>query len=213
MNKQNAKNTHSLYDVLYAASEDNILWGTKPGRLIPLIPELTKGRTVLEAGCGDGKNALFLEQNGFTVTGFDSSNLAINGLTNRFRRANWLPKGNYIVANLLNPIQLRSSDVLISYGVFHCLPELSRIEVHRKLQKKVALGGLVVFTCLTNKLPLPEKHTTQGVTLAGLNEITHLFDGWEIEYCDEGIIVEEHYPIVGQHYHTAIWIIARRVNR
>ena len=71
--KARLMNPSSPYDRLYEAAQDQVLWGAEPGRLVKRIREFCSGGIVVDAGCGDGKNALFLEMMGFTVIGYDSS--------------------------------------------------------------------------------------------------------------------------------------------
>lgn len=201
------------YDLLYSSSAEHILWGNEPGRLLPLVKNFTSGKTVFDVGCGDGKNALFLERNGFAVTGVDCSRFALRGLRNRFQHAGTKPRGNYGFWNILEAPAVTDYEVLISYGLFHCLPSTSRHHVHNVLQKRVRLGGIAVFTCLTNRIPLPEGHGTIGVRLAAIDEVSSLFSDWTIEYWEEGVIWESHPPIIGIHHHSAVWLIARRINR
>lgn len=64
------------------ADESNFLWDKRPHAFVEqvqLIPELKRRRMqlVLDAGCGDGRNSLYLEQCGFYVIGVDLSGAAL----------------------------------------------------------------------------------------------------------------------------------------
>ncbi|HLC90551.1 MAG TPA: class I SAM-dependent methyltransferase [Candidatus Nanoarchaeia archaeon] len=198
------------YDHLYAAREDNILWGEQPGRLVKRIGEFLAGGRVLDAGCGDGKNALFLEQEGFEVVGFDQSPFALQGLRERFKRAGKEPKGNYNQCDDLPGFMREEFDALVSYGLFHCLPQYQRVEVHRQLQSSVRPKGYILFTTLTDKIPLPDSHGTEEVVLASLDEIDQLFRDIDIKERLEGEIVEDHLPVIGEHKHSAVWIVGQK---
>ncbi len=198
------------YDALYAAREDNILWGDKPGRLVARINELLHHGMVLDAGCGDGKNALYLEQNRFSVVGYDKSKEAMNGLYNRFKRADWEPRGTYEVKDIEKENIGGSFDALVSYGLFHCLAKATRVRIHKALQSGVKDKGYLFFTCLTNELPLPKGHGTGQIELAAEPELNQLLAGWDTIYSECGTIQEEHLPLIGKHMHAATWIIARK---
>jgi tellurite methyltransferase len=200
-----------LYDDLYYAQKDNILWGKQPGRLVQKIKEYITSGNVLDIGCGDGKNALYLEQLDFKVTGYDYSIPALEGLKNRFKNAGRQPKGVYEFRNLERDIPTGLYDILISYGVFHCLEPKDRIILHKKIMNLVRPKGFMFFTCLTDILPLPVGHGTSHVYLVGLKEIEELLEGWKILYKEEGIIIENHLPIIGEHSHSAQWIIAQKL--
>jgi len=202
---------YGAYDALYMARQDNILWGDKPGRLLYSIKKYCLSGKILDAGCGDEKNALFLERNGFQVVGFDYSEYAIAGLFNRFEQAHWKPQGKYFVQNVQDSVPFRPYDVIVSYGLFHCLPVQSRQYIHQKLLKHLRLNGIVLFSCLTDALPLPPDHATDTITLVQQQELSTLFEGWEILYYESGTIGEEHLPMIGDHKHSAVWIVVKKV--
>lgn len=199
------------YDDLYRARLGNRLWGDAPGRLLPRLCKLTRSGVVLDAGCGDGKNALYLETLGYDVTGFDLSELALKGLYNRFKDNGLRPRGSYYVADATSFRSIRSFDILISYGLFHCMNKTNRIDAHLRIQNSLMTGGRVAFTCLTDQIPLPDNHSTQGVELVSIEEVDMLFWDWHIEYKEVGTIEEDHLPLVDVHQHSAVWLIARRV--
>ena len=95
------------YDALYEASKSRFLWGPRPGRLVAAITNYLSSGTVLDAGCGDGKNSIYLERVGFRVSGFDISQAAINGLRRRFSDAD-LSHSAYSVADAATVMLRRS---------------------------------------------------------------------------------------------------------
>lgn len=207
-------NISQSYDPLYTARPDHILWGNKPGRLVQVLPLLLRpGATILDAGCGDGKNALYLEALGNRVVGFDQSSFAIEGLANRFRLAGREPQGRYEtldVATYLESHPEETVDALVSYGLFHALPLFDRLELHRKLQEHVKQGGYLFFASLTADLPLPPHHGSREMILAQRGEIGNLFRGYTVGYWKRGTITEAHEPVVGMHEHSVMWVIAQR---
>jgi 2-polyprenyl-3-methyl-5-hydroxy-6-metoxy-1,4-benzoquinol methylase len=166
---------------------------------------------VLDAGCGDGKNSLFLEQQGYKVFGVDASESAIEGLHNRFARADRIPTGRYEVRDVRDIELDVSFDVLVSCGLFHCLPPERRFEMHRRLQTSVRHGGMAFFSCLTDVIPLSSGHDTAPTILPDEEEITALFEDWEVQYRQQTIIDDRHPPLIGPHQHSVARLIARRV--
>lgn len=202
------------YDELYRASAPAFLWGDAPGRLVARVSEWTDPCEVLDAGCGDGKNAAFLLKEGFSVDGFDVSEIAIKRLGVRLR-----PFGRAAVSRFrtesLEGFLCRGSastyGVVVSYGLLHCLPEVTRVEQHRWLLERVRPGGLVLFSALTDDVPLPRRHGTGHIRLVGHSELSSLFsDAWQLLDMEEGPIHERHLPLVDWHSHSAVWIAARR---
>jgi SAM-dependent methyltransferase len=197
------------YDRLYESRKD-ALWGS-PGRLVLRAREwLPPGSSVYDAGCGDGKNALFLEEAGFAVRGGDVSSVAIERLRRRFAAAGRTATGYAVEDVATGASRPGSVDCLLSYGLFHCLDPADRIHAHRRLQGCVRGGGVVLFSALVDSRPLPPDHLTPGVTLASAAEVQALFADHEILARSEGSITEAHEPLVPTHSHDAVWVVARR---
>jgi tellurite methyltransferase len=202
------------YDQLYASRPDNILWGERPSRLVAdFLNESGRGGRVLDVGCGDGANALAFEINGFDVLGFDVSQLALRGLRKRFARQFLQPRGVYVNENASEFADRASGarfDCVVSCGVYQCLEPKSRLRIQKKLFDLVNPNGRVLFSCLTNKIPLPQDHLTDSVELVDIGEIQELFNGWALIRADEGVISDSHYPAVGAHAHGIFWATAIR---
>jgi len=198
------------YDALYGSKEDHILWPDKPGRLILKINEFLKSGTILDAACGDGKNALYLEHEGFEVTGFDKSYLALDGLQRRFQREGENPRGKYEQLDLMVDNIIGEYDAVVSYGLYHCLPTNSRVERHKQLHNTIKQNGYMFFATLTDRIPLPECHGTEGIKLASLDEIDKLLEDLQIIYRYDGEIIDEHLPIIDKHKHSVLWIVAQK---
>ena len=66
------------YDSGYRACP--CFWGSDPGSLVARLAEIIpsfEGFQVLDAGCGEGKNAFFLAAKGAVVQAYDISQLAV----------------------------------------------------------------------------------------------------------------------------------------
>src|ERR1700677_4114465 len=64
------------WDARYSEPDD-ALWSGRPnGRLLVEVANLTPGRA-LDIGCGEGADAIWLANNGWTVTAIDISAIAI----------------------------------------------------------------------------------------------------------------------------------------
>jgi tellurite methyltransferase len=197
------------YDELYADCHRTLLWGPDPGRLVRRVQQWSRPGEVLDVGCGDGKNALFLERRGYSVTGIDVSGRALQLLAERFAAADRVPKGSYIQADIERWAPEGPFDVLVSYGLFHCLSPRDRVRRHRELQALVRPRGIIVFCALTGGIPLPSDHRTPGVTLADPEELSALWEGYELMETTVGEIVEEHPPHVPLHQHKVTWTVGR----
>jgi cyclopropane fatty-acyl-phospholipid synthase-like methyltransferase len=205
--------TSNPYERLYRSQRGGLLWGEEPGRLVAGISQWAEPGTVVDAGCGDGKNALFLEQHGFRVLGFDCSRTALAALRRRAALAGHELSGTYVVADVeATPLQGAAGvDVLVSYGLYHCLRPQTRAAAHRWLQQLLAPNGVVLFCALTDGVPPSPEHFDTPVSLPSVAEIAELFkEGFCIEHWQCGSILEAHPPLVGWHKHEAVWVVARR---
>jgi SAM-dependent methyltransferase len=60
------------------SERDGTMWSGRPnGRLVHEIADLTPGR-VLDVGCGEGADAIWLARNGWAVTAIDVSDVAVS---------------------------------------------------------------------------------------------------------------------------------------
>lgn len=199
----------SPYDELYASTAEP-LW-SRPGRLVRRIGNwLPPGSVVWDAGCGDGKNALYLVKHGYRASGVDISSLAIQWLRDRFARAGE-DSSSFRNGDVCNNIPPEGSvDCLVSYGLYHCLDADNRIDQHRKLQGTVRPGGYVLFCTLTDALPIPASHRTPGAVVASQRELSRLFAAEKPIEISNGFIREDHPPLVGRHEHSVTWMVMRR---
>lgn len=196
------------YDALYGAIPNRILWRTgECGWLRRLSPRALR---VLDAGCGDGANAHFLETQGCAVTGVDVSGLALEGLRNRFEGCETPARGEYFQADILDFDQLRDHELLVSCGLFHCLGPARRVDWHRRLNGAVRTGGLVLFTSLTSDIPLPDDHGTPSFTLPSRAEIRDLFELWDILHSEVSTISDQHAGLSPRHEHSIVRVVAKR---
>src|SRR3546814_632020 len=66
------------WDARYSEKEGSMWSGRPNGRLVAEVEELAPGRA-LDVGCGEGADAIWLAQRGWTVTAIDVSDLGAPG--------------------------------------------------------------------------------------------------------------------------------------
>ena len=101
-------------------------WGRSPGSLVQSFVRTIpcKGLRVLDLGCGEGKNANALALAGAVVTAVDCSAMAIANGRNAFADAEieWIVSEGAAYLVDCDPF-----DVIVMYGLLHCLPSLTAI--------------------------------------------------------------------------------------
>jgi len=124
------------WDRRYAGSE--LLWSAKPNRfLVAEVSELAPGRA-LDLACGEGRNAVWLAERGWQVTGVDFSEVAIEK-ARRLASARKV-EVEWLVADLLQ-FQLPSEAFELVLLFYLQLPAGERQRIVRASARAVAPGG------------------------------------------------------------------------
>ena len=89
-------------------------WGLNPSSAVKNILHLKSQGTVLDIGVGEGRNALFLAQNGFAVTGIDISEEGIKKFTQEAQKRGLHVHG--IVADITTA-ELEKYDVILAINL------------------------------------------------------------------------------------------------
>lgn len=132
--------------------QEGYYWGITPNRLcyeiMKLMPPIKPYR-VLDIGCGEGKDAVFLAKNGYQVSAFD---LADSGLKKARELAEYNRVDvNFFRANINEFIPKDTYDIVFSSGVFHYLePEKRKVFVDL-LKEHTAENGLNVINVFVEK--------------------------------------------------------------
>lgn len=144
------------YDQRY--NKEGYYWGLAPNHLCYEIMRHkppTKPYKVLDIGCGEGKDAVFLARNGYDVTAFDISE---QGLSKARALADHCGvKINFFKADVRDFRLETEYDMIFSSGVFHYLPYELRGGFVDNLKKHTVRGGIHVINVFVRKpfIPLP----------------------------------------------------------
>jgi tellurite methyltransferase len=169
-----------------------------------LIPP---GSLVLDVGCGEGRNAIFLAGLGHRAEGFDLSGpgiekakaiAAAQGVDVRFWAQDLAAFGFE-----------RDYDVILSHGVLHLPEKRVRDAFLRRAQAHTVPGGLHFIGIFTDRLPAAPDMVSVTKSLFGVGELPGLYADWEILHHDEGAFRDEH-PGGVRHEHAYERVIARK---
>jgi len=80
--------------------------------------------TVLDAGCGEGRNSVFLAEKNFTVDAFDISKAGIEK-AKRIADARGV-KVNFMRRDLTKFIFIKNFDIILCHGVLHLCEKIDR---------------------------------------------------------------------------------------
>lgn len=187
-------------------------WGIQPGSLILCLKDLVgdfSGLRVLDAGCGEGKNAAFLAGRGASVDAFDVSDHAIG-----HARALWVehPSIKWQVADARQlPIADNSYDIVVAYGLLHCLRTQAEIEsVAERLMRCTRRSGLHVVCTFNNRHQELQAHPRFSPALLPHTFFENLYAGWSMIYSSDSDLHETHPHNNLPHTHSMTRLITRK---
>ena len=185
-------------------------FGTSPNRAIEDMWEsFDKNWSILDVGCGEGKNPIFLAENGFkNVDAFDLSQAGINKLLRIGHLKN--VKVNAWVQDLTEFSFKKKYDLIISYGTLHFVnkDEWKRFIIEAK--NNTNIGGLNIFQIFTNKVPASYDIAAFVKGLADEGELESMYRDWQIINTISHVFEDEH-PGVEKHLHASNIVVAKRV--
>ncbi len=143
------------------------LFGNRPEQtLVEFAPRLTQSACVLDVGCGQGRNTLFLARQGIEVDALDPSREAIDQVLAR-ARAETLPVRG-IVGTLASVAERqRAYHGVLIYGLFPLLRPDEIPEAVCQSVKLLAPGGLLWVSAFTTEDPAYETWKKHAQTRDG----------------------------------------------
>jgi len=191
---------------------DEYYWGLEPASFLNELIEVTKKNpselTVLDIGCGEGKDAVYMAQRGCKVTAFDVTESGI-------RKAKLLADNRGVEINAyeadINGFEMNDQfDIVYSTGTIQYLFDENIELFFEKINTLTKVGGFAYFNVFVEKpfLALPpdwdkeEKMWKTGVLFT-------YFKNWKIHTIKE-VIFEDNSAGV-KHFHCMDTILAERV--
>lgn len=196
------------YDKQY--KEQEIVWGYEPSKLVEKsLDYLQPSSKVLDLGCGEGRNALFLAEKGHFLVAIDSSKEGVKKLCALAQK-----KRLDIIAEvmLIEEYLVRCPDYHAIFGIhiMQFIPENNIHNLFDQIKDKTNPGGINVFASFISK---GEKHRSfqakRGLYVFEKGELKRYYNDWDILYYKEYLgPVEDHGQ--GPHQHEIVEIIARK---
>jgi len=187
-------------------------WGKKPGSLIGKLEDNISSfynKRVLDAGCGEGKNACYIANKGAYVDAVDISLHAIkNGkiIWGKIDRINWMIRDickfdfNYQYYN-----------IVIAYGLLHCIDSMKNISILiNKLMVATANNGYFIFCAFNDRHQDLSAHPGFKPTLIGHTDYLNFFKDWDILFSSDEDLYETHPHNNIPHSHSLTRILAKK---
>ena len=191
--------------------DDNVsTFGIQPNAAIDKFQHLFEKKwSVLDAGCGDGKNALYLAGLGYdNVDAFDLSENAIAKL-NRLAAAQNLQVNAY-VQDLTQFTFDKQYDLVMSFGTLHFVTKEHWKKFILNVKENTNPNGIHIMQLFTNVLPASPDIAPFAVGLADDEEIKDLYNDWNILQFESYTFEDEH-PGVPKHFHASNKIVVQKI--
>ncbi|OGO90092.1 MAG: hypothetical protein A2Y17_01120 [Clostridiales bacterium GWF2_38_85] len=184
-------------------------FGSEPNNTIVEFQYLfNKTGNILDIGCGDGKNSLYLAKEGFlNIDAFDISENAINKLK-RLSQKNEV-NINASVNDLCSFRFEKKYDLIISFGTLHFVKKDSWYKFILNAKENTVVGGFHIIQLFTDQIPASFDIAPFTVGLASDGEIKELYSDWNIIQYKSYVFEDEH-PNVPKHLHASNKIIVQK---
>ena len=163
---------------------------------------------ILDVGCGEGRNAIFLAAHGHAVDAFDLSEAGI-------AKAKAIAAGkglkiNFFVCDIGDYAFDEDYDAILSHGVLHLPEKVVRDAFLTEAQRHTRLGGYNLIAVFTNRLPATPDNAPFTKSLFDVGELPAKYADWTIITHDEGTLNDSH-PGGVSHEHAYERVIAQKI--
>lgn len=193
-----------------AYRDDNVMAFTvEPNKTVVEYESLLdKNADILEAGCGEGQNVLYLAKQGFrNIDAFDISKAGIAKLK-RLCEINGVSI-NAFVCDLAEYVFEKKYDLIMSFATL-CFAEKDKWKRFiANAKDSTNVGGIHIMHIFTDEVPASADIAPFAVGLAHDGELKELYDDWEILSFRSYVFEDEH-PGVPKHLHSVNKIVARK---
>ncbi len=197
------------YNIIYLSSE--IESDTKPSQILSLIwKDFLPNSKILDLGCGQGIDSLFLSKNGFSVTAIDSSDVAINQI--KIKKNEFKLDNLELICGDINDFGIEKDkyQVIICRNVLNFLDKDKALKILNSLKGNIQKGSYIIIEVFTKKDPsfiLDKKFTSYFEE----QELLNIFSGYKLVYYLENTILDSGHPgFPNPHKHGVARIIAQK---
>lgn len=181
------KKTSEYYEERYRKSE--YYWGVKPSFMcFDILKLLSPDRPLrlLDAGCGEGKDAVFFAKNGYCVSAFDITESGVEKAKRLAERHG--ADVDFFRADICDYVPDKKFDIIFCSGVLDYIPTERRGDVIENWKEHTQTGGVNAVNVFVKKpfIPIaPDKENSERHWKSG--ELFGLYHDWKFERCEEVI--------------------------
>lgn len=202
------KNLVPFWEKAYQ-EDDTIAFSSQPNITITEFEHLINTQSnVLDVGCGEGQNAIYLAQKGYNVDAFDLSEYGIAKLKHKCELSN--TQVNAFVANLTTYQFKQHYDMILCFGTLHFVDKNDWKSFINNAKEYTNIGGIHIIQIFTDAVPASEDIAPFAIGLAKNEEIKELHTDWDVLQFKSYVFKDEH-PNFPKHLHASNKIVARRM--
>ena len=186
-------------------------FGSRPNRTIEGMWEsFDKSWSILDVGCGEGKNPIFLAEKGFV--NIDAFDLSQAGIEKLLRIASLKKvKVNAWIQDLTEFRFNKKYDLIMTHGTLHFVMKEEWKRFLVDAQNNTNIGGLNIIQIFTNKIPASYDIAAFAKGLADEGELESIYQDWQIISSTSHVFEDEH-PGVEKHLHASDTVAAKRIS-
>ena len=202
--------SNNPYDNKYGG--DELYWGTEPSSLTKKLADYLNTQehhlsTLIDLGCGEGRNALFMAKTGFSVTGLDAAQAGLDTMMKIAAQSGTeiTPIHGDVITYRLE----QTYDIVFSTGTLHYLPQEIRTERFDHFKQNTPTEGLHAHSIFVEKPFVPKAPDAESSAhLFRSGELMSYYWDWEVIFSEETIFDCNSGSV--PHQHAVNRIIARR---
>jgi tellurite methyltransferase len=199
--------TEPFWAAGYRDSAVASVFGRPSEEIADVVRMLPPGASALDLGCGDGRNAVYLLEQGLHVTAIDQSPDAVATLRARAAR-----HANRLVAAVgdVRVVELAAAfDLVIAHGLLHLLRRSDWSALLTRMQEHTRPLGYNVAAVFTDALPPPKdlRPFLQGLFREG--ELLERYRAWNV-LLQRSYVLEDEHPGGVRHRHPVNKVVAQK---
>jgi tellurite methyltransferase len=212
MEKMPQNRTASSYNELYSKQERVFRGGVPEKIVVDAATLLPQGAQVVEFGAGQGRNAIYLAEQGFNVTAIDLAKVGVETI-NKLAEEGSLPNLKAEIGDVRDGIT-DDYDMAVSTFMLHHLTREEALRAIAEIKEHTRAGGLNTLTVFTKegdfaKLPGSDKYFYPEP-----DEMRELYSDWEVlTYNEHKGPAHDKNPDGSNMVNTITHLLARKANK
>lgn len=192
--------------------DDVMAFSIEPNRTIKEFEHLFKKEfDILEVGCGEGQNVLYLAKQGYcNIDAFDISESGISKLKKLCEIS--CVDINAFVQDLTTYNFKKKYDLIMSFATLCFVEKKDWKRFINKAKDNTNVGGIHIMHIFTDVVPASIDIAPFAIGLAHEGEIKEMYSDWEILQFQSYVFEDEH-PNVPKHFHAVNKIVARKADQ